>query len=229
MRKANTGCGHLAGHAALLIIAIAFVAAMTPRAKAQNFTFMPISEFATLGSSVLFSALTITANATTNLYNGNASWAQYNITCISGIFDGNAINGLLAPNTSVGVHSVNNTLFSDGVGFEGTIFVGRDETPNNHLSLGFGFTTDAGSFLVCDGDCVLAENAASNVLHVYDATGRINSNVGQFTSAVAMPGPLAGAGMLSYLAVLLMGLALRGKWLLARTGLVFGRLRHTPA
>lgn len=205
---------------AISLFAIVLVAGVVQRAQAQNFTFTPASEFANGGGSVLFSSLTITASATSNEFLGLANYFQYNITGISGTFNGDAITGLLTPGTDVGpmgatISLANNAVFTNGSQLTGQVITGRDDG-NSVLASGFGFTTSAGNFLVCDSDCVPANGAAGTALFVFGSAGQINSSFGGFDSAVAVPGPLAGAGMLSWLAVMVMGLAWRRQWLLGR-------------
>lgn len=198
-----------------LVIGLVLAGGIAQRADAQTFEFTPTGAF-TSGVTT-FSTLTITANPTSNLLFGNANLAQYNITGISGTFAGNAITGLLAPGTNVGGRSVPNAFVSNAAGLTGTILAARDDA-NSVLAHGIGFTTSAASFLICNTvsgfEC--SPNAAnfSSTLQVY-SSGPI-PGVGGFTSAVAVPGPLAGAGMLSWLAVMLMGLAWRRQWLLAK-------------
>lgn len=194
---------------AVSLLAVVLTAFIVPRAHAQIFEWTPFNEFTNGGGSVLFSLLTVTLNPTGL---GNSTRTEYTVAGISGTFQGQSIS-ILAPNTNVGGRMVNNRVFHNTS--NGNVFTGNPTAPTM-FSEGFGFSTSAGNFVVCDSDCTLASGQSTNTMFVFNSAGaQLSGTSGRFEFA-AVPGPLAGAGMLSYLAALVMGMAWRRKWLLAK-------------
>lgn len=194
---------------AVSLLAVVLTAFIAPKAHAQQFTWTPFNEFAS-NNSVLFSLLTVTLTPTGI---GNSTRTEYEVTGISGTFQNQSIIEVLALNTNVGGHRLNNRVFQNTS--NGNVFTGNPTGPSMTAE-GFGFRTNAGNFVVCDSDCTLMSGQSTNTMFVFNSTGtQLSGTSGRFEFA-AVPGPLAGAGMLSYLAALVMGIAWRRKWLLAK-------------
>lgn len=212
LRVSKNSCANPVGHAGRLFLAsclaLIFVAVLSQRAEAQVYRFQ-FSGPTSLMVDVFLT--TIDASGTcagcrqaTGIDGGGAN------TWSAGI-DNGAISALgSATIDSVTPNFIFNPSKTSGVG-DG-VFRNGDA-----ITL---LSTAANNNVGSDRDIILWANGSVDRSSVSPAgsnqTGG-GGDVGGAFSVTQVPGPLAGAGMLSYLAVLLMGLVWRGKWLVART------------
>lgn len=213
LRSSKDRAANIAGHAGRLFIAsclaLILVAGLSQRAEAQTYRF----QFSGNPSSLIVDVFLTTIDASgtcagcrqaTGIDGGGANtWQQGanngTITALgSATIDSVTPNFIFNPSKTSGV--------GDGVFRNGDAITLLSTAANNNVG--------------SDRDIILWANGSVDRSSVSPAgsnqTGGGGDVGGSFTLN-QVPGPLAGAGMLSYLAVLLMGLVWRGKWLAART------------
>lgn len=197
------------------LVAIFLLVSMAPKALSQQFSFIVGAGFA---SPSLFTSITLTLSQ----YAVSGSTTAYDVDDLSGTFNGLSMS-LLSPAT-VGMTTVNNRVYAE---FDSITLGDLSSSSGFDVSSGFGFSAGGTDYFVARDAAGSTPNGSSNNLFVFSSsTGpALNGTAGVFSNPVAVPGPLAGAGVLSYLAVILMGIVFRGRWLVAQTRVWLERRR----
>lgn len=194
----------------LIILALIAFISMTPRVEAQQFLFTFAGT--TTSSSIWNLSLVINATIIAGDHYDADSYDAASTFSINGADQGTVT--LAAP--TFNGQTINNTFFAAGGGSGPYGIFSHDASS---AADGLGWSANGTDYFISREDFFASGN---NLIAGTSTFGEgiidPESGTGVFSSNPAInpvPGPLAGAGILSYLAVLLIGLAWRGKWLIS--------------
>lgn len=197
----------------LLLPALIALISITPRAEAQQFVFT--FSGTTIASSIWDLSLVINATLDIGDHYQADSYAASSSFSIGGADQG-AVT-IVAP--TFNGQTINNTFFAAGGGSGPYGIFTHDASFS--VADGLGWSANGTDYLIsreemfAGGNNLIAATATFGdaIIDPIIGSGSFSSN----PAISAVPGPLAGAGILSWLATLLIALAWHGKWLLSIT------------
>lgn len=211
MPYARAVFGQLGQFCIVLMVAFVMAAGVAPKARAQQFQF----DFSgTAGGTPLVIQVIVTATQACDSSPANC-WRANSV--VSGTVNYNntgntAVTGL--GTADILGDTINNEFFVPNTGNGvSNVFDIYTDAPFGSLN-GIVFTDMTRDYIFYDRSA----STSSSMIGSPGASLHTHLNLSSSpTMVTAVPGPLAGAGILSWLAVMLMGLAWRRQWIISKT------------